>query len=76
MRAAVAAVALLVLAGCAHRYSEDRADWVGAREGDFEADLAACREMMDAEPFRFGGDPRLVFLACMQDRGWILKGAS
>jgi hypothetical protein len=68
--------AALSLLACAHRYSEDRADWVGPRRGGFEADFAVCREKMDALPFRFGGDPRLVFLDCMHERGWTLKGAS
>ncbi len=29
---------------------------------------------MDAAPFRFRGDPRLLFLDCMEERGWFLKG--
>lgn len=67
---------VLLFSGCAHRYSEERSDWVGPRDGDFEAGLAACRQRMDDEPFRFGGDARLLFLDCMQQRGWILKGRS
>jgi hypothetical protein len=66
----------LVAAACAHRYSEDRADWVGPRRGDFEGDFEICRARMDDAPFRYGGDPRLIFLACMKERGWILKGHS
>lgn len=73
-------VVLLVAAAaglaCAHRYSERREDWVGPRNGSFESDLAACRARMDEQPFRFGGDPRLVFLDCMEKRGWHLKGRS
>jgi hypothetical protein len=68
--------ALLAGVACAHRYSEDRADWVGPRNGDFEADLAACRKRMDEAPFRYGGDPRLIFLDCMEKRGWYLQGRS
>ena len=62
--------------GCAHLYSEDREDWVGPRHGDFDADFSVCKERMDSKPFRFGGDPRLVFLDCMEKRGWYLKGRS
>lgn len=69
------AAALFGLA-CAHRYSEDRDDWVGPRDGDFAADLAECRKRMDEAPFRYGGDPRLLFLDCMEKRGWFLKDRS
>lgn len=69
-------MALLAATACAHRYSEDRDDWVGPRNADFEADLAECRARMDEVPFRYGGDPRLIFLDCMQERGWYLKGRS
>ncbi len=69
-------LACLLAASCAHRYSEDRDDWVGPRRGDFDADFAACRERMDAEPFRYRGDVRLIFLDCMEKRGWYLKGRS
>jgi len=69
-------LAMLATAACAHRYSEDRKDWVGPRNADFEADLRACRARMDEEPFRYGGDPRLIFLDCMEKRGWHLKGRS
>ena len=69
----VVAVAAL---GCAHRYSEDREDWIGPRDGDFEADFGECRERMDEVPFRAGGDPRILFLDCMENRGWYLKGRS
>ncbi len=31
--------------------------------------------MKDA-PFRYGGDSRLLFLDCMEKRGWTLKGRS
>jgi hypothetical protein len=70
------ALVALTAAACAHRYSEDRDDWVGPRSADFEGDLSACRARMDEQPFRFGGDPRLIFLDCMEERGWHLKGAS
>jgi len=73
---AVAALATVLAAGCAHRYSERREDWVGPHDRDFESDLAACRERMDAAPFRYGGDVRLIFLDCMEKRGWYLKGRS
>ena len=73
---ALLALVLLAAAACAHRYSEDRDDWVGPRSADFEADLAACRARMDEQPFRFGGDPRLIFLDCMEKHGWHLKGRS
>lgn len=66
----------LFLASCAHRYSEDRADWIGPRDGDFSRDLAECRKRMDDEPFRHGGDARLLFLDCMKKRGWHLKDRS
>jgi hypothetical protein len=68
--------ALLLCVSCAHRYSEDRADWVGPRGADFDADLDACQVKMRDEPFRFRGDPRLIFLDCMGKRGWHLKGSS
>lgn len=61
---------------CAHRYSEDRQDWVGSRQGDFEEDLADCRKRMEDAPFRYGGDLRLLFLDCMEKRGWVLKDRS
>jgi hypothetical protein len=71
------AIALLSLGlACAHRYSEDRRDWVGPRYGDFEQDLADCKERMEDTPFRYGGDPRLLFLDCMEKRGWYLKDRS
>lgn len=70
----LAALLGVVAAGCAHRYSEDRRDWVGPQGGDFDGDFAVCRKRMDDEPFRYGGDPRLLFLDCMKRRGWILKG--
>lgn len=73
---AVLVLALLTATACAHRYSENRDDWVGPRNGDFDTDLKACRARMDAEPFRYGGDPRLIFLDCMEKRGWHLKGRS
>jgi hypothetical protein len=63
-------------AACTHRYSENREDWVGPHDGDFERDLAACRRRMDAAPFRYGGDRRLIFLDCMERRDWHLKGRS
>jgi len=69
-------IVLLAASACAHRYSENRNDWVGPRNASFEADLGACRARMDEEPFRFGGDPRLVFLDCMEKRGWHLKNRS
>ena len=73
----VGAIALLSLGtACAHRYSEDRRDWVGPRYGDFERDLADCKERMEDAPFRYGGDPRLLFLDCMEKRGWHLKDRS
>lgn len=72
----VLALAMLAATACAHRYSEDRNDWVGPRSADFEADLSTCRARMDELPFRYGGDPRLVFLDCMKQRGWHLKGRS
>jgi hypothetical protein len=68
--------ALVVWTGCAHRYSEDRDDWVGPRDADFDADFGACRERMDEARFRYGGDPRLLFLDCMEKRDWHLKGRS
>lgn len=70
------AVTLALAAACAHRYSDDRADWVGPRHADFDADFAACRQVMDDAPFRFRGDPRLLFLACMEERDWFLKDRS
>jgi hypothetical protein len=72
----LAQLALLacVAGGCAHRYSEDRRDWVGPQRRDFEADFAVCRKRMDDAPFRYGGDPRLLFLDCMKRLGWVLKG--
>ena len=72
----IPALFLLLLLGCAHRYSEEAADWVGPRNGDFESDFSACRERMDAAPFRYGGDARLLLLDCMNDRGWHLKQRS
>ena len=69
-------LAILATAACAHRYSEDRKDWVGPRNAVFEADLGACRARMDEEPFRYGVDPMLIFLYCMEKRGWHLKGRS
>ena len=68
--------ALALVTACAHRYSEDRNDWVGPRNGDFERDFAECRKRMDEAPFRYGGDPRLLFLDCMEKRRWHLKGRS
>jgi hypothetical protein len=73
---AATCVAMLLATACAHRYSENREDWVGPRERDFEADFAICRARMDEAPFRYGGDPRLIFLDCMEKRGWYLKGRS
>jgi hypothetical protein len=71
------AIALLSLGiACAHRYSEDRRDWVGPRYGEFEQDLADCKERMEDAPFSYGGDPRLLFLDCMENRGWYLKDRS
>jgi hypothetical protein len=49
---------------------------VGPRYGDFEQDLADCKERMEDAPFRYGGDPRLLFLDCMEKRGWYLKDRS
>ena len=69
-------LALLGFAACAHRYSEDPDDWLGPhREGRFESDLADCRERMRKQPFAYGADARLVFLDCMDRRGWTLIGA-
>jgi len=76
LRRILLSIGLLAAAACAHRYSEDRNDWVGPRNANFEADLAACRARMDEQPFRFGGDPRLIFLDCMEKHGWHLKGRS
>ena len=75
-RCGIVAVVLALAGACAHRYSDDRADWVGPRHGDFEGDFAACRQGMDDAPFRYRGDPRLLFLACMEERRWHLKGRS
>lgn len=70
------ALALGFAISCVHRYSEDREDWVGPRKSDFEADLEACQRRMRDAPFRYGGDSRLIFLDCMERRGWHLKGRS
>jgi hypothetical protein len=67
---------LLTCAGCAHRYSEDPKDWVGPAERNFDPDFAECRQVMDEVPFRFRGDPRLIFLDCMEKHDWHLKGRS
>ena len=74
--ATAAAVFLVFQASCAHRYSEDPADWVGPRDGDFESDFAVCRQRMNDAPFRYAGDPRLLLLDCMHERGWHLKDRS
>jgi len=71
-----AILTLLLVTGCAHRYSEEPGDWVGPRDGNFESDFSACRKRMDAAPFRYRGDARLLLLDCMNDRGWYLKGRS
>ena len=68
--------AVLFAITCAYRYSGDRDDWVGPRDGHFEEDFTACRARMDEVPFRYGGDVRLIFLDCMEKRGWYLKGRS
>jgi len=72
--------ACLVLAfcvlGCVHRYSEDRRDWVGPRNGDFEGDFAQCRQKMDDAGFAYGADRRLILLDCMDKRGWTLENRS
>ena len=73
---AIACALMLAACNCAHRYSEDPKDWVGPRDGDFEADFTVCRKRMDDAPFRFRGDPRLLFLDCMKKHGWHLKGSS
>jgi hypothetical protein len=65
---------LLSTIACAHRYGEDPDDWVGPRNGDFEADFSVCRKRMDEAPFRYRGDPRLLLLGCMKKHGWHLKG--
>ena len=70
------AVFFVSLASCAHRYSEDPNDWVGPRGSDFESAFVVCRERMDDAPFRFRGDPRLLLLDCMDQRGWRLKDRS
>ncbi len=75
MLAAALALAIASM-GCAHRYSEDPKDWVGPANRDFEPDFSECRQRMDEVPFRFRGDPRLIFLDCMEKRGWYLKGRS
>ena len=67
---------VLSTSGCAHRYSEDPDDWVGPRNGDFEADFSVCRKRMDEAPFRYRGDPRLLLLDCMKKHGWHLKGSN
>ena len=72
----MAAIAIALALGCAHRYSENREDWVGPRGGNFEGDLAACKQRMEDAPFRYGGDSRLIFLDCMEKRAWTLKGRS
>lgn len=76
LRLAIALAAAAATLSCAKRYSADESDWVGPRARDFQSDHGACRERMDAVPFRFGGDPRLIFLDCMESRGWYLKGRS
>ena len=70
------ACVIVLATACAHRYSRNREDWVGPRRANFWTDRDACQARMDAQPFRFGGDPRLVFLACMEERGWYLKDRS
>ena len=74
--AVIALASFIFISGCAHRYSEDRRDWVGPQTGDFDSDFEACHKRMVDEPFRWGGDSRLLFLDCMRKRGWHLKGAS
>ena len=66
----------LALAACAHRYSEDPDDWVGPHDREFQTDFEECRAVMDEVPFRFRGDPRLIFLDCMEKRGWHLEERS
>ena len=75
-RLLIAVVAAAASLSCAKRYSADEGDWVGPRARDFQTDHDACKERMDAAPFRFRGDPRLIFLDCMERRGWYLKGRS
>jgi hypothetical protein len=74
--ASIVCCLMLSAGGCAHRYSEDPSDWVGPRNGDFEANFAVCKQRMEDAPFRFRGDPRLLLLDCMKQRGWHLKGRS
>ncbi len=76
LRLAVVLAAAAAALSCAKRYSADESDWVGPRARDFQSDHGACRERMATQPFRFGGDPRLIFLDCMERRGWTLKGRS
>jgi hypothetical protein len=75
-RVAAVCAAALMTAACAHRYSEDRNDWVGPRKADFDEDFAVCKKRMEDAPFRFRGDTRLLFLDCMEKRDWHLKGRS
>ena len=68
--------AFVALSGCAHRYSEDPDDWMGPTDSNFNANFAECRRRMDEARFRYGGDPRLLFLDCMEKREWHLRGRS
>ncbi len=67
------AAAVLAVACASQRMSIDEADWVGPREGDFETDSQHCLGRMAEAPWRFGGDRRLIYRACMERRGWHRK---
>ncbi len=75
-RLLIALAATAAALACAKRYSADERDWVGPRARDFQTDRDACGERMEAAPWRFRGDRRLIFLDCMERRGWYLKGRS
>ena len=76
LRVAISLAAAVLALGCAKRYSADERDWVGPRKRDLRSDHDECIERIEGLPFRFGGDPRLIFLDCMERRGWYLKGRS
>jgi hypothetical protein len=67
-----AALALVFAAACAHPYrSLERDDWAQVREGPaFETARAGCEAHRDAQPFRYGSDPRRIFAGCMRRHGW------
>lgn len=67
------ACALALPVACAYPYrSLEREDWLKVKDGpDFETARAECEGHRDAQPFRYGGDPRRVFAGCMERHGWV-----